>query len=64
MKGDCRWLNDIECPYATGYQECEECDKYEEDNRPHPLDDSDTGCAKLHFMQDMGEIQTLIKEKV
>ena len=41
MKPDCLWLNDIECPYATGYQDCDNCDKYIRDERKHPLDDSD-----------------------
>ena len=37
---DCKWLNDVECPYAPGHQDCDNCDKYEEDTRKHPLDDS------------------------
>ena len=55
MKTDCRWLNDVECPYASGYEKCDNCDKYEK-GLPHPLDDSDRGCDKFHFKQDMGEI--------
>jgi len=41
LKPDCRWLNDIECPYETGYEECDNCDKYDKDERKHPLDDSE-----------------------
>ena len=48
MKTDCKWFNDVECPYATGYQECDGCDKYEKDERKHPLDDSDRDCEKYH----------------
>ena len=40
MKNDCLWLDDVECPFATGYQVCDGCDKYQEDTRQHPLDDS------------------------
>jgi len=43
MESDCKWINDVECPYARGHQDCNECDKYEEDTRKHPLDDSDKG---------------------
>ena len=56
MKPDCLWLNDVECHYAAGHEDCDNCDKYEKDDRKHPLDDSDRGCAELHFKQDMGEI--------
>ena len=56
MNLDCLWLNDVECPYASGHEDCDNCDKYEKDDRKHPLDDSDKGCAELHFKQDMGEI--------
>ncbi|MEE8185616.1 MAG: hypothetical protein V3T96_04365 [Thermodesulfobacteriota bacterium] len=55
MKLDCKWLNDIECPYATGYQHCEECDKYEEDDRPHPLDDSEQSDYLRDMEKEMGE---------
>ena len=53
MKDDCKWLNDVECPYASGYEKCEGCDKYEIDDRPHPLDDSDRGCEKDHMIREM-----------
>ena len=50
MKTDCKWFNDVECPYADGYQECEGCDKYEIDDRPHPLEEEeDRGCDKYHM---------------
>ena len=47
IKADCRWLNDVECPYASGYQECDGCDKYEKEDN-HPLDNSDRDCEKYH----------------
>lgn len=40
MKDDCKFLNDVECPYAPGYEDCDNCDKYERDELKHPLDDS------------------------
>ena len=47
----CRWENDVECPYASGFEICkdiedeeiEEIECYEEDTRPHPLDNGDRG---------------------
>ena len=56
MKLNCRWLNDVECPYATGYENCSDCSKYEKDDRPHPLDDSDRGCTEYHMRKDMGAL--------
>lgn len=60
MKPDCKWLNDVECPYAMGYEECEECSKYEPYIHPTncgcPECDDARGCAKFHMKQDMGEI--------
>jgi hypothetical protein len=57
MQTDCRWIYDIECPYASGHQECEGCDKYEKDTRKHPLEEEeDRGCAEYHLKKDMGEI--------
>ena len=29
MKTDCKWWDDVECPYATGYQSCDDCSSYE-----------------------------------
>ncbi len=49
MKTDCLWLNDVECPYASGHENCDECDKYEIDERPHPLDDS----GQADYLRDM-----------
>jgi hypothetical protein len=51
-KEDCRWLNDVECPYATGYQECDDCDTYEKDEMGHPLDDGDRGDYLYEQMKD------------
>lgn len=45
----CLWMNDVECPYASGYEDCTGCDKYEEDTRPHPLDDS----GQPDYLRDM-----------
>lgn len=56
MKPDCRWMNDVECPYASSYEKCDNCDKYEKDDRKHPLDDRDRGCQEYHIKKDMGEI--------
>ena len=39
-RDDCLWLNDVECPYASGFESCPDCSKYEKDDRKHPLDDS------------------------
>ena len=49
MKLDCLWLDDVECPYAPGYEDCDNCDKYQEDDRKHPIDDSDRDCNKYHM---------------
>ena len=54
MKDDCKWLNDVECPYATGYQECDDCDKYEKDDRSYPLDDSGQADYLRDMAKDMG----------
>lgn len=49
MKPDCTWFNDVECPYATGYQECDGCDKYETEEK-HPFEEEeDRGCDKYHM---------------
>ena len=56
---DCKWLNDVECPYASGYEECEDCGEYEPEVHHGSCNCSDClehkGCAELHFKQDMGE---------
>lgn len=57
MKDNCRWLNDVECPYAPSYEECDTCDKYKIDDRPHPLDDSD----QADYLRDM-EIEMGVEE--
>lgn len=49
MKLDCLFLNDVECPYAMGHEICEGCDKYQKDDRPHPLDDSE----QADYLRDM-----------
>ena len=53
IKKDCKWFNDVECPYATGYQECDECDKYEPDVHPSncgcPGCEEARGCDKYHM---------------
>lgn len=60
MKEDCRWLNDVECPFASGYQKCDDCEKYEPEVHPSdcgcPDCDADKGCAQFHMRQDMGEL--------
>lgn len=56
MKNDCRWVNDVECPYASGHDNCDDCDKYEKDDRPHPLDDSGQADYLRDMRKDMGEI--------
>jgi len=49
MKDDCLYLNDVECPYASGHEICEGCDTYEKDTRRHPLDDS----HQADYLRDM-----------
>ena len=43
IEENCRWYNDVECPFASGYEDCPNCEDYEEDTRKHPLDDGDRG---------------------
>ena len=34
IKEDCKFLNDVECPYAMNYEECEDCSTYEPEVHP------------------------------
>ena len=49
MKTDCKWFNDIECPYASGFESCSDCAKYEKDTRKHPLEEHD----QADYLRDM-----------
>lgn len=48
------WREDVECPEASGHEKCEGCDKYEVDDRPHPLDDS----GQADYLKDMKKDMT------
>ena len=60
IREDCKWLNDVECPYAMGHERCFGCSSYEPHIHPSncgcPDCKADRGCAQFHMKQDMGEI--------
>jgi len=60
MKSDCRWLNDVECPYVWGCEECDVCSQYESDihfsDCRCPDCEADRGDYLYHMRKDMREI--------
>jgi hypothetical protein len=62
MRADCKWLNDAECPYAMGYEECDDCDKYEPVVHPSTCGCDECrenrGCAEYHLRKEADYGQT------
>ena len=56
MKTDCKYWADVECTYHKELHCNDDCDKYEKDERKHPLDDSDQADYLRDMKKDMGEI--------
>lgn len=60
IKDGCKFLNDVECPYASGHENCDDCKTYEPfihaiSCKCHECEE-ERGCQEYHFKKDMGEI--------